>query len=557
LKTSFIIAFCLLAQLVLAQKITVVSNGTLPKIKYKKQYNNEQELASVKQSIVSQLRSKGYVTASIDSTVKNKESVTVYVYVGESILWSYLNTKYVPDEVLRQSGFKQKWYNGKPLNPQQFSTLCNKIVRYYENHGFPFAEVFLDSIAIEDSKLKANLKVLPHKKIMLDSIIVKSNDNISTHLVQNIIQLKRGEIYNESKIKQISNKLKESGLFIENEPWKILFTQTETKLYLFLSNNKSSQFNGIAGIQPDPITNRITITGDVDLRLQNVLKRAETMNVKWRKFQQLSQELKIQANYPYILQSQFGADLQLHLYKRDTTFLELNQKVEAQYFLNSGSTLKGFAKRYSSQTQSAYLDSSFSTVNIIYYGLGVLSNRLDYRLNPLKGYYFDINGGIGSKNISSQNDDSEQDKVPQGILEGVVEFYFPIAKKATIKLGNQSKYLISRELYSNELFRIGGLRTMRGFDEESLFASLYSISTLEIRYLLERNSNIYLFSDFAYFESITKEISRYNNATSFGLGVNFETGAGIFSINYGLGRLSENSFELRAAKIHFGFAAIF
>jgi outer membrane protein assembly factor BamA len=182
---------------------------------------------------VSQLRSKGYVTASIDSTVKNKESVTVYVYVGESILWSYLNTKYVPDEVLRQSGFKQKWYNGKPLNPQQFSTLCNKIVRYYENHGFPFAEVFLDSIAIEDSKLKANLKVLPHKKIMLDSIIVKSNDNISTHLVQNIIQLKRGEIYNESKIKQISNKLKESGLFIENEPWKILFTQTETKLYLF------------------------------------------------------------------------------------------------------------------------------------------------------------------------------------------------------------------------------------------------------------------------------------------------------------------------------------
>ena len=43
----------------------------------------------------------------------------------------------------------------------------------------------------------------------------------------------------------------------------------------------------------------------------------------------------------------------------------------------------------------------------------------------------------------------------------------------------------------------------------------------------------------------------------FGLGISFETKAGIFSLNYALGYQENELAPLRAAKIHFGFVNFF
>ena len=48
-------------------------------------------------------------------------------------------------------------------------------------------------------------------------------------------------------------------------------------------------------------------------------------------------------------------------------------------------------------------------------------------------------------------------------------------------------------IYQNELYRFGGLNTLRGFNEEELFASTKGQLTLEYRFLLDRNSNVFLF----------------------------------------------------------------
>ena len=53
-------------------------------------------------------------------------------------------------------------------------------------------------------------------------------------------------------------------------------------------------------------------------------------------------------------------------------------------------------------------------------------------------------------------------------------------------------FYIGETMFQNELFRIGGLKTLRGFDEESIFASVYSIFTLEYRFILEQNSYYYM-----------------------------------------------------------------
>ena len=137
------------------------------------------------------------------------------------------------------------------------------------------------------------------------------------------------------------------------------------------------------------------------------------------------------------------------------------------------------------------------------------------------------------------------------------DFYFSLVKRTAIKLGSQLGWLENENLFVNELFRLGGIRTLRGFNEESLFASFYSVGTIEFRYLLEQNSNIYVFFDQCYYERKMRDSYFHDSPYSFGAGISFQTKAGIFSLNYALGSEQGNPIQFKGAKIHFGFINYF
>jgi outer membrane protein assembly factor BamA len=107
------------------------------------------------------------------------------------------------------------------------------------------------------------------------------------------------------------------------------------------------------------------------------------------------------------------------------------------------------------------------------------------------------------------------------------------------------------------LFRIGGLRTLRGFNEESIFASTYIIPTIEYRFLFSQNSHLLLFAEGAWYENTSNGLYVSDTPMSVGAGINFETKAGILTLNYGVGNQFGNGFDLRSGKIHFGLVKLF
>jgi hemolysin activation/secretion protein len=112
-------------------------------------------------------------------------------------------------------------------------------------------------------------------------------------------------------------------------------------------------------------------------------------------------------------------------------------------------------------------------------------------------------------------------------------------------------------LFINELFRIGGIRTLKGFDEQAIFASTYLIVNTELRYLLQQNSNVILFWNGAYYRNSVRSPVLTDRPYGFGAGFNFETGAGIFSIFYAVGKEFNNPIDFNKAKVHFGFVNYF
>jgi hemolysin activation/secretion protein len=130
-------------------------------------------------------------------------------------------------------------------------------------------------------------------------------------------------------------------------------------------------------------------------------------------------------------------------------------------------------------------------------------------------------------------------------------------RQATINVGLNGAFLSTDRLYENELTRIGGNSSLRGFDEESIFASTYLIGTLEYRYLLEQNSYLFLFGNGAWYENVAVNRNIRDWPYGFGAGLSFETKAGIFVISYALGSQFGNPIEFRSAKVHLGISSLF
>src|SRR5690606_22575055 len=117
----------------------------------------------------------------------------------------------------------------------------------------------------------------------------------------------------------------------------------------------------------------------------------------------------------------------------------------------------------------------------------------------------------------------------------------------------QGGALWSPQLYRNELFRFGGLSSMRGFDDNGLYASLYGFATLELRLLLDENTFINVFTEGGFYER--KLRNEYWNSWmgSVGAGITFETNIGLFSFTYALGGQRSASMDFSRSKIHFGY----
>jgi hypothetical protein len=316
--------------------------------------------------------------------------------------------------------------------------------------------------------------------------------------------------------------------------------------------------NGVVGLQPNSVTGKSVFTGDVRLKLQNVLKRGELFDLNWRSLQPETQDLKLKLNYPFLFNTPFGIDGSFDLYKRDSTFLTTIGRIGVQYFLRGGSYIKVFYEGENSNLLSGGQSSSLGNLSSVTnnrYGIGVFRRQLDYLPNPSKGFYLELDGLIGSRTSRLPDADTSSSSTTYSVRLNV-EWFFPLAKRHVVRLANATRAYYAPEVFTNELNRFGGLTTQRGFDEEELFASTRSTFTVEYRFLVDRNSHAFLFFDQSFYENNTTTYY-FDQPFGTGAGFSFGTNIGVFSISYGIGKQFDNPMLLRDGKVHFGYVSFF
>lgn len=528
------------------------------------------------------LAMKGFITASVDSVWEDSFSVSAKLFIGKKYEWQKLSIN-DSDKILLSS----LSYNADNFVKQNFSTakleqLYNDVINYYSNNGYPFSTIYLDSISINDNKISAHLNIHAGVLYHIDSIVVEGNMKLSKFFLERYLQIHEHDIYSEAKLNTINQRLALLTYIQQSQPWQIEMLNTGAVLHLYLQPTKNNSIDILIGLLPqnNETGGKLLFTGQATVGLRNSFGNGETLGLNWQQLQPKSPQLNLSYQQPYIFHSPFGIGLNFILYKQDSQYVNVNGQVAVQYELTqhqSGAVLISTASTNVLNVDTNVVKETNSlppVADVHSTSLGLQYNfyNTDYRFNPRRGNEFFITGSFGNKNIK-KNNAIVQIKDPdfnanalydtiklhsyQFLFQGSVAKYFPIGKQAAFKLAVNAGWYQSPNNFQNELFRIGGFKLLRGFDEESIYTNLYSVETAEYHYLLARNSWFYGFTDFGYAKYDVNNINFSHTYLGFGVGLSLETGTGIFSISLAEGKRDDSKLNFQQSKIHLGFISLF
>ncbi|MCD4681180.1 MAG: BamA/TamA family outer membrane protein [Bacteroidales bacterium] len=554
--------------------LTIHNNETETKVFkaliYKKEFPDKQELIRELLKVRFGLFEQGYIAARFDTLIDSEDTLRAYLTIDKRYELAYLGKGNLDENVWRELITKKEFISYEVFRYNAIKKLFENIITYYENNGHPYVSISFDSLTFENNIMHASLKLKKGNIVKIDSIIIKGSSRIRKAYIYNYLNIKPGDPYNESMIRKISKRIEEIPFLTEKKPFEISFTDNGAWVYLYLDKKKASRFDGILGVMPNNETSgKLLLTGDVNLNLNNAFKWGEVINFNWRKLEQNTQDLKFNLIYPFIFSTPFVIDYNFSLFKKDSLYYTANNVLGLQYHFAGNNFLKIFVDYWNSYLISTYgLENAnvlpdYADINTKLWGLSYHIAHHDYLYNPLSGFHIDIKTSAGNKTIK-KNENVNQDLYEnldlisvQFNIVGDAGVFIPVAKKTTLWLRSQTAYLNNDNLFENELYRIGGMRILRGFDEESIYASMYTVFTFEFRYLFEKNSFFNIFWDGAYYERNTRKEQVSDNPFGFGAGMSFETKAGIFSIMYALGKQFDNPIDMKSAKIHFGIISTF
>ena len=405
---------------------------------------------------------------------------------------------------------------------------------------------------MDSSELNFKLRIDKGPLVRIDTLINPELNNKQYKLLKRLIDIETGSFFNYQKIKEIENNISKINYMKSMRPPAYEFVDGKAKLYTYVKIKSFNNANGIIGIQPDN-DGQIQFTGNIMLNLNNNFNAGENIVFKWRRMFNASQNLISSVNFPFLFGTPFEFDGGLNMFRKDSSFFNFDASINLCYSKGPQSKL-GIILTQNQSTNVQQSDYNFTSTKS--FGFLIDQNQLNKSINPTKGWRIQSSILTGNKQTLLTTND-ELIKTPNYNLKFEYQHYFRIHKKIILKEQLKLSTTVNEQLFENELERIGGYNSIRGFDEESIWVSSYAISNTEIHFFLDNESSVFIFSDWGWNEK--KLTAGYENAwlKSVGLGTAIGFNNGILNLVYGLGSDLGEPTLLRTGKIHIGFSSFF
>ena len=532
--------------------LDTISQSTIDSLNLKKTFNNYINLKKEADTLHHYLESIGYIENEMRSLEKKNDSTYVVLYdLGskyKSIQLFYSKKDFSKRELLQISKKVTDTYFILPFNA--IETSIDKLNVLKTKNGNVFARIKLENITKKRNSLFADVKLLKGDSRNIDSIIVKGYDKISKSHIKYYAGIKKGKKFNKSKLIEKNNILNTLGFVSVTKPPEILFKKDSTIVYLYLKKEKNNLFDGILGFATDENSQKLIFNGYLNLELNNNLNFGEQFLLNYKADGNDQQKFRARLTLPYLFKTPFGIITELKIFKRDSTFSTSDQLIKVKYQISPNSkTYLGYKSYESSNLRkdnSLYIDVEDYTSNFLLTGVSYTKTQNNV-LFPIKTEIY-LDSEIGSKETKNTNETQLRASL-------MIHYIFNLNYKNSIYLKNSTQLLNSENYLTNELFRFGGINSIRGFNENSIDASFYSVLNSEYRYQFNQDIYVHSIIDFAYFEN--KIIALKQKLYSFGVGIGLQTGTSIIKFSIANGNAENQNFSFSNTKIHIGISSKF
>lgn len=546
--------------LLMAQKInTINSNDSIVLSKYHYPGEILNDTAAIKhfsKKILNRLYSQGYIEASYK--INTSDSIPcVNWFVGSKYEWIKLSEGNVPEYILSKSGYRERLYQNSRFDLLQIQKLFDNIIEESENNGYPFAHLSFLELKIKDGLVEAALNYESGPEIVFDELVITGTDNIKSSWLSSYLGVKEGTLFSQKTLDNIVVLIDELTYIKLNGTVSVSFQNLTAKVELPLADIPSNSIDGIIGFLPNEETdNKLLITGQLFLGLNNLFNSGKSLQLEWQSLKPRTQLLEINYDHPNILLSPMDMSSRFYLLKEDTIFINREFDLILSFRKERSRMSLFYRSKNSSVISEENVNPDLTDFNINYYGIGYGYSTLPNRIIPKSGFRVKSEAAIGNKTIEDTMIESNKTSVQYSLIANVLS---QIRLSRNFVIANQllGGKLINDRLYQNDLFRIGGLKSLRGFNENFFFAHQYIINRLEFRLHYQSGSYVYCLYDQGYYYANTQTVSIEDYPLGIGLGIAMELDFGILNIAYALGRSDNQKFDTRLSKFHFGYIARF
>lgn len=498
------------------------------------------------------LEKYGYLESNLVSIQKYSDTtVTATYYLGKKytlLKIDYSNTPLTQDQIALVSKNTKENYFSIPLRESE--RVLERLNKLQTKNGYTFDKLKLTNLTIQDTVVRATLNTSKTSKRIIDSIALKGYEKFPKSFISYFAGIKKGDAFDKQQLLKKNNALNSLGFANSIKPPQALFEKKKTTLYLYLEKQNFNTFDGIIGFATNEQTQNIVFNGYIDLVLNNNLNYGEQFVLKYKADGADQESLNLKTTLPYIFKTPFGIQAQLNIFRRDSTFSSASQNLRVSYQISPSSKANvGFAAK----TSNDLLSENQSPENLEDYSSSFLTTGVTFiklqqnTLFPVKTF-LNLDIGIGNRKTNSK-------KTRQVTLSNVINHSFYINQKNSIYLQNTTNLITSDTYLTNELFRFGGINSMRGFLENNIDASLVSILNTEYRFLLNQQTYLHSIIDLGYFEN--KSVDQKEKLYSFGMGLGMTTKAGLLKFSVANGNIEGQVFKFSNSKIHLSLTSQF
>ncbi|WP_420574697.1 hypothetical protein [Kordia sp.] len=518
---------------------------------YKRAHENIKSIADELNSLQKALFSSGYFDASYSKLKKTNDSTYESTFK--------LNTKYNSlkinynkeklDESLL-SAFNLEYTDTYfTITPKNLSPFLEAVVENYQNTGNPFAEVQLTNIQKQEQTIFADLHIQITEKRRLDKIIIKGYEKFPKSYTKHYLRL-TSNVFNKEEITNQTKRIDQLPFARQIKDPEILFTKDSTILYVYIEKVKSNFFDGFIGFNSDEDTGNLKLNGYLDLKLTNNLNAGEQFNILWKNDGNKQTKFLADLKVPYVFNSPLGVNAALDIFKRDSLFTIINTKFNTFYQINQNNQVHvGIQQVESNNLLEDNTNTSIDDYKSFFTTAGYTFSKRNNNYSIFQDkVIISAEGQIGTrKNGTEKNEQSK--------FSFTGNYLWELNNRNFIYINNTSEALISDEYLTNEKLRLGGIQSIRGFNENSLEATLYSTINTEYRYILSRNSYVHSIIDFTYLQdNLTQtDVKLYG----FGFGLGIRSKSGLLKINYAVGKSDNSTIKLSESKVHISLSTSF